>query len=85
MTSALAISGRKIGVLRLGAPGDARSGKTPLTAHGVKDATDDLATLKLLLGSATKFNIGVATGSASNVIVIDVDPPGMAGFRSSEV
>ena len=51
-----------------------RSGKKPLTAHGVNDATNDIAAFRRLVGSATDFNIGVATGSASDVIVIDVDP-----------
>lgn len=51
-----------------------RSGKQPMTAHGVKDATNDFAAFKRLVGSATDFNIGVATGSASNVVVIDIDP-----------
>jgi putative DNA primase/helicase len=54
--------------------GLARSGKAPMTAHGVKDATDDLATFKRLTANATDFNIAVATGSASRVVVIDVDP-----------
>ncbi len=51
-----------------------RSGKKPLTAHGVQDATGDFAAFRRLVGSATDFNIGVATGSASKVIVLDVDP-----------
>ena len=51
-----------------------RSGKNPLTAHGVHDATNDFAAFRRLVGSATDFNIGVATGSASDVVVIDIDP-----------
>ena len=51
-----------------------RSGKNPLTEHGVHDATNDFAAFRRLVGSATDFNIGVATGSASGVVVIDVDP-----------
>jgi putative DNA primase/helicase len=50
-----------------------RTGKNPLTAHGVHDATNDFEAFRRLVGSATNFNIGVATGSASGV-VIDVDP-----------
>ena len=50
-----------------------RSGKKPLTAHGVHDATNDFAAFRQLVGSATDFNIGVATGSASGVVVIDID------------
>ena len=51
-----------------------RSGKNPVTAHGVHDATNDFEAFKQLVGSATNFNIGVATGSPSGVVVIDVDP-----------
>src|SRR5271166_6578860 len=51
-----------------------RSGKNPVTEHGVYDATNDFAAFKRLVGSATDFNIGVATGSASGVVVIDIDP-----------
>ena len=51
-----------------------RSGKKPRTAHGVYDATTDFAAFRQLVGSATDFNIGVATGSASDVVVIDIDP-----------
>jgi hypothetical protein len=51
-----------------------KSGKAPMTGKGVHDATNDFATFMRLVGSATDFNIGVATGSASDVIVIDVDP-----------
>jgi putative DNA primase/helicase len=50
------------------------SGKTPMTSHGVHDATDNFDTFRRLVGDAANFNIGVATGTASNVIVIDVDP-----------
>jgi hypothetical protein len=45
-----------------------------MTRHGVRDATDDFATFKSLLCSATDFNLGVAMGSASDAIVIDADP-----------
>ena len=51
-----------------------RSGKQPVTEHGVYDATNDFAAFRRLVGSTIDFNIGVATGSASDVIVIDVDP-----------
>jgi putative DNA primase/helicase len=61
-----------------------RSGKTPMTAHGVKDATGDFTIFKRLIAGATDFNIGVATGSASNVVIIDVDPRnnGLQEFRN---
>jgi hypothetical protein len=53
---------------------EAKSGKTPMTSHGVHDATDNFDTFRRLVGDAANFNIGVATGTASDVIVVDVDP-----------
>jgi hypothetical protein len=47
--------------------------KVPTTPHGVKDATNDLVTFKRLIPASGNYNIGVATGSASNVIIFDVD------------
>jgi putative DNA primase/helicase len=48
--------------------------KVPMTRHGVKDATKDFATFQRLIAASGDFEIGIATGSASNVIVFDVDP-----------
>src|SRR5271165_4563261 len=50
-----------------------RSGKQPLTTHGVYDATTDFATFRRLAGSATHFNIAVALGSVSRMVVFDID------------
>jgi hypothetical protein len=71
---ALMTLGLKIVPLAPAKRGVERSGKWPLTAHGVKDATDSFAAFRRLVGSATDFNIGVATGSASGVVIIDIDP-----------
>jgi len=62
-----------------------RSGKNPVTEHGVYDATTDFAAFKRLVGSATDFNIGVATGSASGVVVIDVDPRNGGGRACAQL
>jgi P4 family phage/plasmid primase-like protien len=40
----------------------------------VKDATRDINAFKALIGDRERFNLGIATGSASGVIVIDIDP-----------
>jgi hypothetical protein len=72
---ALMTLGLKVVPLAPAKRGVERSGKWPLTAHGVLDATDSFAAFTRLVGSATDFNIGVATGSASGgVVVIDIDP-----------
>lgn len=49
-------------------------GKTPLTKHGFKDASKDADTIRTMWqGAETTANIGIATGAASNVFVLDID------------
>jgi len=48
-------------------------GKHPATAHGLKDATNDIDALKDLWSARKYLNVGVATGKASNIFVIDID------------
>jgi putative DNA primase/helicase len=45
-----------------------------MTSHGVRDAADNFDTFRRLVGDAANFNVGVATGTASNLIVIDLYP-----------
>ncbi len=47
--------------------------KTPITPHGVKDATRDAAQINAWWAKWPTANIGVACGKASGVYVIDVD------------
>jgi putative DNA primase/helicase len=47
--------------------------KQPVTNNGFKDASADPAFVVRWWGSGPPFNIGVATGSASGVLVVDVD------------
>lgn len=50
--------------------------KTPATAHGVKDATSDEARIRAWFDTerGSRLNIGVACGSASGIVVFDIDP-----------
>jgi hypothetical protein len=48
------------------------SGKIPVTPNGCKDATTNAAQITAWW-KQDDFNIGVATGAASNIMVIDVD------------
>jgi len=48
--------------------------KEPATAHGVKDATTDEATICRWWATWPRANLGVATGSVSGLVVLDVDP-----------
>jgi hypothetical protein len=49
-------------------------GKHPLTAHGVKDADLAEKTIRTWWTNHPKANIGIATGAASGIVVLDVDP-----------
>jgi hypothetical protein len=47
--------------------------KRPATLHGVKDATTDPDVIKRWWRQEPNFNIGVATGTTSGIMVVDVD------------
>src|SRR5450759_618437 len=49
-------------------------GKHPLTPHGLKDASRDRTTIKKWWRDNPDANIGIAVGSKSGVIAIDIDP-----------
>ena len=49
-------------------------GKHPRTLHGIHDATRDTAEIESFWARWPDANIGIATGSASALVVIDVDP-----------
>ena len=49
--------------------------KTPITSHGVKDATVDEAQIRAWWERWPTANIGVACGKQSGIYVIDVDVP----------
>jgi hypothetical protein len=51
--------------------------KKPLTRHGFKDATNDEAQIRRWWSRFPDALIGVPTGSASGLLVIDVDPAGV--------
>ena len=60
--------------LKMPMAGDARSGKVPACKNGVKDATKSPKKFKNLVESLPNFNLGMATGEASDVVVLDIDP-----------
>jgi putative DNA primase/helicase len=49
-------------------------GKHPRTLHGVHDATRDGAEIESFWRKWPDANIGIATGHASGIVVIDIDP-----------
>lgn len=50
-------------------------GKTPATAHGFKDATTDAEQIRRWWAANPQYNIGIATGEASGMFVVDLDGP----------
>lgn len=48
-------------------------GKIPATEDGFKSATTDLERIRRYWSESPKANIGIATGEASGIVVIDVD------------
>lgn len=57
-----------------GHPKCSSPGKHPKTANGVKDATTDEAQIRAWAPLFDEGNIGIATGEASGIVVLDVDP-----------
>jgi hypothetical protein len=49
------------------------AGKKPVTSHGCLDASTDPAIIRAWWGEQPNFNIGIATGTASRVFVVDID------------
>jgi hypothetical protein len=67
LTSALKLAARGLHIFPC-RPGD----KRPATPNGCKDATTDASKITAWW-RASDFNIGVATGAASKIMVVDVD------------
>ena len=51
-----------------------RAGKHPITQHGVNDATTKRDQIDSWWTASPDANIGIATGTASGIIVLDIDP-----------
>ena len=62
------------GVCSCDHPDCAHPGKHPRTAHGFNDATKDSAQIRSWWKRWPDANIGVPTGPASGLLVIDIDP-----------
>ncbi|MHB8188953.1 MAG: bifunctional DNA primase/polymerase [Ferrimicrobium sp.] len=58
-------------------------GKAPLTSHGVKDFTKDKGEIERYWRRYPNANIGIATGTASGIYVLDIDvKDGAPGWES---
>ena len=65
-----------------GKPSCSSPGKHPRTAHGLKQASADEAIIREWWKDWPDANVGIATGPASGLLVIDVD--GLEGAKSLE-
>jgi len=61
-----------------------KNGKNPATLHGVNDATTEPITINRWWTATPDFNIGIAAGRKSGIIVFDIDPRN-GGDQSFEV
>jgi hypothetical protein len=61
------------------------AGKHPRTPHGVKDATTDPAQIRAWWDRWPRANIGLATGAASGVAAIDIDPRNGGDFTVEDL
>jgi hypothetical protein len=68
LKAALALAARGMRIF----PCTAR-GKTPATAHGVKDATSDPVRIESWWLRDPSYNLAIATGAVSGIFVVDVD------------
>lgn len=59
----------------------ASAGKHPRTAHGLEEGTTDVQQIRRWWGRWPKANVGVVTGEASGVVVLDIDAD-KGGFAS---
>ncbi|TVR25380.1 MAG: DNA primase [Nitriliruptor sp.] len=55
-----------------------RGAKLPATAHGFHDSTTDVDTVLGWWDAVPTYNVGIATGEVSGLVVLDVDPGGDA-------
>ncbi len=62
------------GACTCGKPDCASPGKHPRTKNGLKDGTTDPAVIERWWGQWPNANIGVCTGAASGIVVLDIDP-----------
>jgi hypothetical protein len=88
LDSALGLARRGLQVFPCRPPGltPKDDGKKPATKHGFLDATTDTTQIKSWWAWRANHNVAIATGRASGVMVLDIDPDkgGEAALRALE-
>src|ERR1700746_3840826 len=57
-----------------GNPACDNTAKHPLTAHGLKDGTVDVATIEQWWKRSLDANVGFVTGAHSGIVMLDIEP-----------
>lgn len=60
----------------------AAGGKNPIIQDWVNNASDDVSVLEKWFGEEDNLNIGIVTGKASNIVVLDIDTKNGDGRKS---
>jgi putative DNA primase/helicase len=78
---------RDAGACRCGDPACPRAGKHPIGAaapRGLHDASSDALLVREWWAAHPEANIGIATGLAAGLVVVDVDPGGEESLAALE-
>jgi hypothetical protein len=63
--------------------GEKRTAKSPLTAHGFEDASTNIGCIEEWFRQTPDALVGVPTGAASKLFVVDIDPAGAEWYREN--
>ncbi len=63
--------------------GEKKTAKSPLTAHGFEDASTNIECIETWFANTPDALVGVPTGAATKLFVVDVDPAGTEWYREN--
>lgn len=79
--SSLAVAARSLALAGVPVFPCASNGKQPITPHGFRDATTNVALVEAWWLRSPEANLGVPTGAVSGMVVVDVDVHGRVDGR----
>jgi len=80
----IAVHGFQDGRCTCGSLNCKKAGKHPATAHGYKDATDNLNTIQQLWEANPHYNPAIPTGTINSIFVLEVESDGSDDLRRLE-